>query len=64
MDINRKALAYLAGGSREVWLVDIENLEILVQTATAIRLLRGTELLETPLLSGFSASVSAIVATA
>ena len=63
VEVRRKALEYLAGGSREVWQLDHENREIFVQTDSGIRLLRGsTAVLESPLLPGFSASVTALLA--
>ena len=60
--VHRKALDYLAAGSQEVWQLDHENGEIFVQTNAGIRLLRGETALETPLLPGFSAAVSALLA--
>ena len=62
VDVHRKALDYLAAGSQEVWILDAENDEIFVQTASGIRLLRSGDTLETPLLPGFSAAVSALLA--
>jgi Uma2 family endonuclease len=62
-DVNRKVLQYLAGGSREVWVLDHENREIFIQTDDGIRLLRGSEaVLESPLLPGFSAPISKLLA--
>ncbi len=62
-DVNRKVLEYLDGGSQEVWVLDSENTEIFIQTQTGIRLLRGGDaVLETPLLPGFSAAVSKLLA--
>jgi Uma2 family endonuclease len=58
VDLNRKVLEYLAGGSREVWLLDNTNGELHVRTSAAIRLLRGNDVLESPLLPGFSHPVS------
>lgn len=60
--VHRKALEYLVAGSQEVWQLDHENGEIFVQTNAGIRLLRGETVLETPLLPGFSATVSALLA--
>jgi Uma2 family endonuclease len=60
--VNRKVLQYLAGGSKEVWVLDRENHEIFIQTDESIRLLRGDVVLETPLLPGFSAPMSKILA--
>lgn len=62
-DVNRKVLQYLAGGSQEVWVLDHENREIFIQTDDGIRLLRGGEaVLETPVLPGFSAPISKLLA--
>jgi len=62
-DVNRKVLGYLAGGSKEVWVVDHENGEVFIQTDAGIRLLRGDgAVLDSPLLPGFSASVAKILA--
>jgi Uma2 family endonuclease len=58
IDVNRKALEYLAAGSQEVWLLDNANGEIFVQTPDGIRLLRGNAALTSPLLPGFAAAVS------
>ncbi len=58
IDVNRKALDYLAAGTREVWLLDNTNGEIFVQTDADIRLLRGKDILESPLLPGFAPAVS------
>jgi Uma2 family endonuclease len=63
IDVHRKALQYLAAGSVEVWQLDHENGEISVQTNTGIRLLRGEDLLESPLLPGFSIPVNILPAT-
>ena len=63
IEVHRKALEYLKGGSQEVWQLDHENGEVFVQTDSGIRLLRGAEaVLETPLLPGFSVSVTTLLA--
>lgn len=63
VDVHRKALEYLAGGSREVWQIDHENGEVFVQTEAGIHLLHGDQaVLETPLLPGFSAPLSKLLA--
>ena len=62
VEVHRKALEYLAAGSREVWQFDHENGEIFVQTDAGVRLLRGEAVLETPLLPGFSAKVTTLLA--
>ena len=61
VEVHRKALEYLAAGSREVWQFDHENGEIFVQTDTGVRLLRGEAMLDTPLLPGFSAKVATLL---
>jgi Uma2 family endonuclease len=62
-EVHRKALEYLAAGSQEVWQIDFENGSIFVQTDAGIRLLRGENTLETPLLPGFSVTVNTLLAT-
>lgn len=63
IDVNRKALDYLGAGSREVWLLDNTNGEVFVQTDADIRLLRGKDAIESPLLPGFSHAVSDLLVT-
>jgi Uma2 family endonuclease len=58
IDVSRRALDYLAAGCREVWLLDNSNGELSVRTDAGIRLLRGKDVLESPLLPGFSQAVS------
>jgi len=62
VDVNRKALEYLAAGCQEVWIVDHENSEVFVQTSASIRLIRGADLLDSPLLPGFSQAVADLLA--
>jgi Uma2 family endonuclease len=63
IDVHRKALEYLAAGSQEVWQLDHENGEIFIQTNSGIRLLRDAkDVLESPLLPGFSATVAELLA--
>ena len=57
IQVNRKALDYLRAGSQEVWLLDPENGEIFVQKDSGMRLLRGNEALDSPLLPGFAVTV-------
>ncbi len=61
IDVHRKALEYLSAGSQEVWQLDHQNGEIFVQTNTGIRLLRAPQMLESPLLPGFSAAVDTLL---
>jgi Uma2 family endonuclease len=56
--LNRKVADYLASGSHEVWVLDAENREIFIRTADGARILRATDLLESPLLPGFSIRVA------
>ena len=61
IQVHRKALDYLRAGSQEVWLLDPENGEIFVQKDAGIRLLRGSEALDSPLLPGFTVSVAELL---
>ena len=58
MGTNRKVRDYLGAGSKEVWLVGHENREVFVHTAKGARLLIAGDVLESPLLPGFSIAVS------
>jgi len=46
IDVRRKVLDYLRGGSQEVWLLDHANAEILVHTNDGIRVLQEKDVLE------------------
>jgi Uma2 family endonuclease len=61
MAVRRKVRDYLRAGSKEVWLLDHANGELLVHTRGGIRVLQGTDVLESPLLPGFSAAVADLV---
>ncbi len=61
MDVNGKTLEYLAGGAREVWVIDHKNRQIFVDTGSGVRRLRGDAVLETPVLPGFSMPVSELL---
>ena len=61
IQVHRKALDYLRAGTQEVWLLDPENGEIFVQKDSGIRLLRGSEVLDSPLLPGFYVSVAELL---
>jgi len=61
INVRRKVLDYLRAGSREVWLLDHSNAEILVNNTTGIHVLQGTDALESPLLPGFSVSVAEVL---
>ncbi|MFN0104212.1 MAG: Uma2 family endonuclease [Bryobacteraceae bacterium] len=62
VDVNRKVRDYLVAGSIEVWLLDPENGELHVRTKAGIRLLQGSDTLESPLLPGFSIAVATLLA--
>ena len=53
-----KVREYLGAGSAEVWLLDHANREVQVHTAGGIRVLQGTDILETPLLPEFRVAVA------
>ena len=57
VEVKRKIHTYLAAGCKEVWLLDADKGDVEVHTLNAIRLLQGGQLLESPLLPGFSAAV-------
>ena len=63
IDTHRKVSEYLGAGSQEVWILDHDNGQVFVHTATGIRRLAGHDVLETPLLPGFAAPVSDLFAT-
>ena len=50
--VRRKVREYMQAGSREVWVLDQ------VHTTGGIRVLQGTDALESPLLPGFRATVA------
>ena len=62
IDVHRKVRDYMGAGSREVWILDHVNGELFVHTASGIRPLLGNDVLESPLLPGFSASVRSLLA--
>ena len=62
VDVHRKVREYLGAGSVEVWLLDHANGEFFVHTKAGIRMLQGTDVLESPLLPGFAAAVSELLA--
>ena len=61
VDVRRKVLDCLRAGSQEVWLLDHANGEILVHTSHGIRVLQAADVLESPLLPGFSVPVTDLV---
>ena len=54
IDVNRKVRDYLNAGAQEVWLLDGYNGQAAVRTSNAMRVLLRNDILETPLLEGFS----------
>lgn len=62
MQVNRKVVEYLAGGSSEVWVIDTNIREIHIRTSAGIRVLGASDALETTLLPGFSVKVADILA--
>jgi len=58
----RKIRDYFSAGSQEVWILDPENGEVTVRTKSKARIIEGTDLLETPLLPGFSVAVATLLA--
>jgi Uma2 family endonuclease len=60
--VRRKVRDYLGAGSSEVWLLDHLNIEVQVHTNAGIRILGEPGVLESPLLPGFSAVVTALIA--
>jgi Uma2 family endonuclease len=61
VDVRRRVLDYLRAGSKEVWLVDHANSEVLVHTHKGIRVLQGSDILDSPLLPEFSAAIDAVI---
>jgi Uma2 family endonuclease len=64
MDARRKVRDYLGAGSKEVWLVDHANEEVVVHTKPGMRLFSGSDVLESPLLPGFGVAVADLFAAA
>ncbi len=60
--VRRKFRDYLGAGSSEVWLLEHLNIEVQVHTNAGIRILGEAGVLESPLLPGFSAVVTALIA--
>ena len=61
IDMHRKVLNYFSAGSQEVWVLDHSNKQLFVHTSAGIRVLREGEVLETPLLPGFSVAVTELL---
>ena len=62
MDVRRKVRDYLGAGSAEVWLVDHANAEVVVHTNSGMRLVSGTDVLESSLLPGFGIAAAELFA--
>jgi Uma2 family endonuclease len=58
IDLHRKVREYFRAGAKEVWLLDHANAEAEIRTTEGIRLLQESDVLESPLLPGFSAKIS------
>ncbi len=58
METRGKVREYLGAGSSEVWLFDYSNGEVQVHTQQGIRVLQQGDLLETPVLPGFTVAVA------
>jgi Uma2 family endonuclease len=58
METRGKVREYLSAGSAEVWLIDHANREVQIHTQGGIRVLQGTDVLETPVLPGFGVPVA------
>ena len=61
IEANRKIHNYLDAGCKEIWLFDAENGDVFIHAASGIRLLQGKDLLESPLLPGFSVAVAELL---
>ena len=57
--LQKKVDAYLAGGSKSVWIVDPDTRSVTVHSANSTRELKAGEKIDDPLLPGFSTPVSA-----
>ena len=58
IEVRRKVREYLRAGSREVWLLDHSNGEIVIHTDSGMLLLQESDHLESPLLPGFKVAVA------
>jgi len=57
--VKRKVDVYLANGSQSVWVVYPDSQSVVIHTASSIRELKAAQVIEDPLLPGFSTAVSA-----
>ena len=58
VDLRRKIDVYLDGGSKSVWVVYPEARSVMIYTRDAVREVRGDQIIEDPLLPGFSTPVA------
>ena len=56
----RKVRDYLGAGGKEVWVVDHSAADVFVHTSAGIRVLAGSDVLDSPLLPGFAVAVSSL----
>jgi len=56
--LNAKVDTYLQSGSKTVWVLFPDTRSVMVYTNDAVRKLRGDQLIEDPILPGFSIPVS------
>jgi Uma2 family endonuclease len=61
--VERRKDAYLRFGVTEVWMIYPENRHIYIHSETGIRRLRSGDLLDTPLLPGWSLKVDQLFET-
>jgi Uma2 family endonuclease len=59
-DMHRKVNEYLAAGAAEVWILDEANQIVFIHSTVGIRRLNASESIESPLLPGFRAGISAL----
>jgi len=62
LEVTRKVREYLSAGSQEVWLLDQANGELQVRGKSGIRLVEAGDVLDSPLLPGFSVAVTELLA--
>jgi len=62
VELRRKVRDYLRAGSIEVWLIDHSNAEVTVYSDAGVRLIDTAGQLQSPLLPGFTARISELIA--
>jgi Uma2 family endonuclease len=60
-ELYRKTREYLRAGTKEVWTLDPANSELEIRTIAGVRLLQESDVLESPLLPGFTARVGDLI---